>query len=240
MKIRDLPVLAILVCMIVGLASGTSYSQDTMKKDELFKKATRYFYQKKFSMAEILLQEEIKKNPENNLAYSYLGDIMLSQKRYDGALNLYKRAIDLDPAKSENYFRLGQIYYYKKLGGLSIENYQKSVEIDSTLKFAYYHIGLSYLMLERNKQKTIDNWETFLRLAPEDPQYESVRRVIELLKDPNFKIPPVGSDISIEEALLLGGSTLTKQKRNAKDKQAGHEEKKTNTKLEGIYVDDDL
>ena len=44
------------------------YSSDKEKKEDLFKKAVRYFYQKKFEMAELLLQEELKRNPENDKA----------------------------------------------------------------------------------------------------------------------------------------------------------------------------
>jgi tetratricopeptide (TPR) repeat protein len=208
--------------------------------DDTFKKAEKYFFQKKFEMAELLLQEELKKNPENAGAYAYLGDIFLRKERYDGALNLYQKALDLDPGNAENYFRMGQIYYYKKLGNLSIENYRKALDLDKTMKFAHYHIGLSYLMLERDKENTIQSWENFIRLAPEDPQYDKIRRVIDLLKDPNFVIPPAGSEISIEEALLLGGSTLKKVDREAETKQAGNEEKKTKKKIEGLYLDDEM
>jgi len=210
------------------------------EESEAFKKAVKYFFQRKYEMAEILFQESIKRNPENFKAYSYLGDIFLKKKKLNGALNLYKKALDLKPENAENFFRIGQVYYYKKLGDLALENFQKSLSLDKTLTFVYYHIGLCQLMLKRDKYKTINNWETFLRLAPEDPQYESIRRVIELLKDPNFKIPPPGSDISIEEALLLGGSTLSKTDRKAREKKAGNESKKTRKKLEGLYLDDDL
>lgn len=210
------------------------------EKNTKFHKAQKYFFQKKFEMAEIMFQEVLKNDPENEKAYSYLGDLFLKKKRYNAALNMYHKAIDIDANIAENYFRVGQIYYYKKLGNLSIENFEKAYKLDSTLKFAYFHIGLSYLMLERDKNNTITNWEKFLEISPEDIQYESIRRAIELLKDPNFKIPPIGSDISIEEALHLGGSTLTKVSRNAKDKKAGNESKKTNKKIEGLYLDDDL
>ena len=207
---------------------------------ETFKKAEKYFYQKKFEMAELLLQEELKLNPENASAYSYLGDIFLKKERYDEALNLYQKSLDLDENNAENHFRIGQIYYYKKLGNLSIENFTRALDLDKSMKFAYYHIGLAYLMLARDKENTIKNWETYISIAPEDPQYEKIRRVIELLKDPNFVIPPQGSDVSIEEALLLGGSTLKKVDREAETKQAGNESKKTKHKLEGLYLDDEL
>ncbi len=210
------------------------------KKENVFDRAVKYYFQKKFAMAEILLQETIKKNPENSLAYSYLGDIYLTKKKYDGALNLYDKAIELDPTSAENYFRIGQVYYYKKIGNLAVENFQKALLRDDKLKIALYQMGLAYLMLLRNKEKTIESWDQFLRAAPEDPQYDKIRRVLELLKDPNFKIPPKGSDISIEEALLLGGSILDKKEHRATNRKEGHEKKKSKTKIEDIYMDDDL
>ncbi|MFH0974355.1 MAG: tetratricopeptide repeat protein [Spirochaetota bacterium] len=217
---------------------ATAFTAKKEKEEDTFKKAVKYFYQKKLEMAEILLQEEIKKNPENAFAYSYLGDIFLEKKRFDGALSLYKKALDIDPNIADNYFRIGQIHYYKKEADQSIDNYKLAYKIDNKLTFSYYHIGLSYLMLKRDKENTIQYWEKFLKIAPEDVQYEKIKRAIELLKDPNFVLPPLGSDISIEEALHLGGSTLESADRKAKEQKAGHEDKKTKTKLEGIYKDD--
>ncbi len=231
---------ACILILFLTLSGPALRAEPADDGDSTFKKAERYFFQKKYAMAELLLQQEVKQNPENSRAYSYLGDIFLANKRYDAALNSFKRALDINPGNGENYFRIGQIYYYKKLGRLAIDHFKKAVEIDSKLKFAYYHIGLSCLMLLRDKKNTIENWETFLRLAPEDPQYEKIARVIQLLKDPNFAIPPQGSEVSIEEALLLGGQTLDPVDRESEDKQAGHEEKKTKKKLEEIYLEDEL
>ncbi len=222
------------LCAVPVFAAGDS------DKESTFEKAQRYYFQRKFEIAELLLQQTLKENPENEKAYSYLGDIFLEKKRYDGALKLYQRALDLDPGNAENLFRVGQIYYYKKEGQKAREYFRKAFAADPSLKFTYYHIGLTNLMLLRDKQETIEAWEKFLSIAPEDPQYEKIKRVIELLRDPNFKLPPPGSDISIEEALHLGGVTLEDQKRTAEDRKAGHEKKKTKEKFEEIYRDDDL
>jgi tetratricopeptide (TPR) repeat protein len=235
MNIKKIHILLFLFSL---LPSISLYSQEQL--EPTYKKAMKYFFERKFEMAQILLQESLKKDPENKKAYSYLGDIFLYKKRYDAALNLYKKALDLDPDYGENYFRIGQIYYYKKNGTQSIRFFQQAVNTDKRIKFAYFHMGLAYLMLERNKYKTIDNWERYLAIAPEDPQYENIRRAIELLRDPNFKLPPKGSEVSIEEALHLGGITLEKIDKKAKDKSAGHEKMKSNKKLEEIFIDDDL
>jgi tetratricopeptide (TPR) repeat protein len=227
------------IALIIIILQSTAFSQ-AKKEEDIYTRATKYFFQKKFEMAEVLFQEVIKKDPENALAYSYLGDIFLKKQQYDGALNLYLKAIDIRPDIAENYFRLGQIYYFKKNADLAIENFNKTLMKDDKLKVTFYHIGLTYLMLMRDKDKTIEYWENYIRLVPEDPQYDSIKRVIELLKDPKFQLPPADSKISIEEALLLGGSTLDTQERSTENKEAGHEKKKSKDTIEDIYMDDDL
>ncbi|PKL16989.1 MAG: hypothetical protein CVV49_13405 [Spirochaetae bacterium HGW-Spirochaetae-5] len=227
------------IALIIIVLQSIAFSQ-AKKEEDLYTRATKYFFQKKFEMAEVLFQEVIKKDPENALAYSYLGDIFLKKQQYDGALNLYLKAIDIKPDIAENYFRLGQIYYFKKNADLAIENFNKTLIKDDKLKVTFYHIGLTYLMLMRDKEKTIEYWENYIRLVPEDPQYDSIKRVIELLKDPKFQLPPADSKISIEEALLLGGSTLDTQERSTENKEAGHETKKSKDTIEDIYMDDDL
>jgi tetratricopeptide (TPR) repeat protein len=217
------------------------YSQKNSKPEEdLFKKAEAYFFQNKLEMAELLLQEELKKNPENQRAYSYLGDILLKKGRYDDAMILYRKSLDINPGNAFDYFRLGQIYYYKKESGPAIENFEKSCKLNPELKFAYYHIGLTFLMLLRDKDNTIKNWQNFIDIAPGDPQYGKIRKAIELLRDPNFVIPPADSEISIEEALHLGGVVLKETERKAGEEKADHEKKKTKQKLEDVYRDDAL
>ncbi len=208
------------------------------KEENTFTRATKYFFQKKFEMAEVLFQEVLKKEPENALAYSYLGDIYLKKQQYDGALNLYLKAIDINPDLAENYFRLGQIFYYKKNSNLALENFNKAYVKNNKLKTCLYQIGLTHLMLLRDKEKTIEYWENYIKAVPEDPQYDSIKRVIELLRDPNFKLPSLDSKISIEEALLLGGSTLDTQDRAGENKKADHESKKSKDTIEDIYNDD--
>jgi len=228
------------VIFLIFIFIFTSAMSQGKKDDDLFTRASKSFFQKNFDMAEHLLKEVIKNDPQNALAYSYLGDIFLNKKQYDGALNLYLKAVEIDPSPAENYFRMGQIYYFRKHGALSIENYDKALARDSKLNIVYYHKGLTYLMLMRDKGNTISNWERFITLVPEDPQYNSIKRIIALLKDPDFKIPEPGSEVSIEEALLLGGATLSRQERAAEDKKAGHETRKSVHELEEIYIEDDL
>jgi tetratricopeptide (TPR) repeat protein len=229
-----------LLCALACFPGIAPAAEKPGDEKDLFKKAVAYFYERKFEMAELMFQVVLKTDPENQLAYSYLGDIFLQKKRLDEALGLYRKALDLNPKSGEDHFRIGQVYYYKKDGRTAISYFKRAYDLNPQIKFSYYHIGLCHLMLLRDKKNTIANWEAYLNIAPEDPQYEKIRRAIELLKDPNFVIPPVGSEISIEEALHLGGMVLREADRSAEDKKAGHEGKKTKNTLEDIYREDGL
>ena len=205
--------------LVLLLAAGSSAGESGSD----FERAASYFFEKKFDLAESLLLRVIDAEPSNALAHSYLGDIFLMKRRYEGALDLYRKSIAIDPGLGENYFRMGQVYYYLKDGPKALENFNRAIEVDGSLRFARYHAGLTSLMLLRDKDAAIESWERYLSIAHDDPQYDRIRRAIELLRDPRFVIPPPGSDMTVEEALLLGGVTIEKAIHGVTDREAGHE-----------------
>jgi len=237
-RAAEISIVLMAICLLLFHASPARAAGDN--QDDLLSKATSYYFKKQFDMAETLLQQAVTQNPENAKAHAYLADILLIKKRYDEALSHYRASLELDPQSGENYFRIGQVYYYKKNGPEAIENFKKAIETDPQLRFAYYHVGLTYLMIMRDKQHTIENWEKYLSIAPDDPQNPKIKRAIELLKDPNFVLPPPDSDITIEEALLLGGMSIDKTIHQSTDMEAGHEKKKTKRELEDLYLDEDM
>jgi len=217
-------VLAVILCLICQTdAVKTPESENTA-----FEKGQKYFYQKKFEMAEIMFLEALKTDPENDLTYSYLGDLVLAKKRYDDALAYYLKALELRPENAENNFRIAQTYYYKGDGEKAIEHFLKTYTLDSSMKFALYHTGLTYLMLNRDKENAVKYWEEYISLAGDDPQNANIKRVIELLKNPDFLIPPAESGITVEEALKRGIQKDEKQEQDVPDGQK-------QDKYEGLY-----
>lgn len=209
--------------------------QDTIKQsseeqiqdvETAFQKGQRYFYQRKIEMAEVMLLISLKEDPENAAAYSYLGDLFLEKKRYDESLNAYLKAIELNPEDAENHFRIGQVYYYQKNAANAIAHFETSYKLNDSMTFALYHIGLTCLMLNRDKEGAITNWEKYISLMPNDAQKSSIEKVIELLKNPEFIIPPESSGVSVEEALNRG---ITKDNGAAKA-----------DKYHGIYENEEL
>lgn len=254
----------ILMPLFFLLASGIVYASP--ESDRLFQKAEKNFFNGNFPLAETQFRRVISADPGNPRAHAYLGDIYLKRMKLEEARQHYKKSIDLSPDNADNYFRLGQVSYYQRKGTEAVDFFRKAVTLNPQLRYAHYHIGLSYLMLLRDKNNTIQSWETYLRIAPEDPQYDRIRRVIALLKDPSFTLPPADSDVSLEDYFRMGsdrdyagnrevyryrdgrdvppGNDTRREsepiKRKARDEQAGHEEIKTKKKVEDLYSDDDL
>lgn len=218
-------VLAVIFCLIC--------QTDTIKapedKDTAFEKGQKYFHQKKFEMAEVMFLEALKTDPENDMTYSYLGDLVLAKKRYDDALGYYLKSLELRPESAENNFRIAQTYYYKENGEKAIEHFLKTYKLDSSMKFALYHTGLTYLMLNRDKENAVKYWEEYISLAEDDPQRPNIERVIELLKNPEFVIPPAESGISVEEALKRG------IRKDEKQDVPGEQKQDKRDKYEGLY-----
>ena len=60
------------------------------------------------------------------------------------------------------------------------ERFGKVLEVDPTNAQAHYLLGLVYLG-EGDKAKTRDNLERFLELAPDDPDADAARDILEYL-----------------------------------------------------------
>ena len=220
-------VFAVILCLICQ----TDAVKAPESESAAFEKGQKYFYQKKFEMAEVMFLEALKTDPENDLTYSYLGDLALAKKRYDDALGYYLKSLELRPESAENNFRIAQTYYYKENGEKAIEHFLKTYSLDNSMKFALYHIGLTYLMLNRDKENAVKYWEEYISLAGDDPQRANIERVIELLKNPDFVIPAPESGISVEEALRRGIQKNEKQDIPGDQKQ---------DKYEGLYENREL
>lgn len=204
--------------------------------DGLFKKAEEYFFQKKYEMAEKLLQQvaEAEKNP---LAYSYLGDISLLHRQYQEAIRYYNLALQNSSKPGNEYFRLGQVYLELRKGDEALNNFLQAYNNDPTNKPSLYEIGYVYLMYKRDKHKTIEYWKRFLAEAPQDYQYEQIKKAIAMLEDEKCEIPAENSGISMEEVLLNCGHIIKPSEATTKDRKAGSEGIRTSNP-KGDLIDD--
>ena len=229
----------LIVCVHIGILFLTGELLGIEEGKE-YKEAEKYFFEKKFRNAESLLLRVILRKPDHTKALSLLGDIYLFQKDHRGAISQYQKAIGSSKEPSIEYFRLGQAYLELDQDQISKSSFQKAYVHNPNLKRALFQIGYIALFFERDKKQTIQYWKQFIREAPNDPQYEKVKRAIALLEDPDFKIPPRDSDVSLHEALLLGTDNLKADSARTEDETAGNERSKTNNKTKELLEDEGL
>ena len=209
------------------------------EEDDEYKKAERYFFEKKFGIAKSLLRKLVTQKKYHMKAISLLGDIYLFQKNYKEAIAQYQKAIQLSTEPSLEYFRLGQAYLELDQDQLAKSSFQKAYAQNPNLKRTLFQIGYIALFFERDKKQTIQYWKQFTQEAPDDPQHEKIRKAIALLEDPKFKIPAKDSTLSLQEALFLGDNLKAKSTKT-EDEKAGNEKSKTSHKIKGLLEDEEL
>ena len=185
------------------------------------------------SLHNIICLKIVQKSPDHPKAFSYLGDIALAKGRHEEALKYYKIAGEVSTTRDKEFYRMGQVYTHLKKADYALEYFHKAYSLNPQLKQALYQSGYVYLVLKRNKVKTIEYWKQFLNEAPNDAQYEKIKKAIALLEQDSFQLPPPGSDIPLEEALRLG-ETVEADRAETRDQGAGHESEKTRNQTEGL------
>lgn len=212
----------------------------TPAKSPALKRAEKLFFAKKYETAAALLRKIVEDEPENGRANSLLGDVYYLQGQYEKAISHLLRATELNENKAADFFRLGQTYERMKKSKEAVRAYLKAYENDEAMKEALFQTGFVYLSLDRNKKKTIEYWQKFVDEAHHDPQREKVATVLRFLKDPNFVLPDKDSPISLEEALMLGGTGGAAETKTGEDKGAGHEKEKEKNDGKELLDDDRL
>lgn len=173
-----------------------------------WEQAQRYFFQENFTGSKALLQKILRDSPDHSEALSLLGDIQFFEADYAAARQSYLKAVMTSKAPAHEQYRLGEVSLAEKDYQGAMDHFEKSIAAEPALSENYYQLGYIQLVHARNKLKTIEFWEKFLSAKPNDPQAGKIAAAIEHLRQPEFKLPEPGSDVSLEEALLLGGNPI--------------------------------
>ncbi len=176
----------------VGEESGTA------GLDEMLKKAQDHFYQGRYHVAMILLDRIKAADPENSTAYSLSGDIHLIHRELPEAEKDFHTAIELSERKDREYYRLGQVLYLSNRPREAMDAFEQALKINPNLKTAIFYKGLVQLFLLRNKEKTIEYWTEFRKIAPDDPQGPDIDRALAVLRRSDFVLPPPERDMNRE------------------------------------------
>ncbi len=147
----------------------------------LLQKANKYFVQGKFTLAETYYQKYLKQNPEDFIANYNIGKIYYFKQEYDKAIKYLSIALEIKP-EPKIKFLLANSYIEKGDIDRGISMLSNIIKKNSKFAEVYLNLGLVSLKYKNDKDTTINCWEKFLTLKPDDPQAPAIKKALEYLK----------------------------------------------------------
>lgn len=149
-----------------------------------------YMKMEKFDLAEKEFQDFLEAAKENSTpesvtmqadALSSLGTIKARENENEAALDFFLQAHKLNPMDEEVNYNLGEIYFSLKKIDEAIEFYRIASDIKPAWPEPYMKLGYAYLN-KKDLPRSVEYFEKFLEMAPDSPQAEGIKYLIEDIK----------------------------------------------------------
>jgi len=114
-------------------------------------------------------------------ALSSLGTISARKNDNEAALNHFLEAYKLNPMDEEVNYNLGEIHFSLRKIDEAIEYYRIASDIKPTWPEPLMKLGFAYLN-KKVTPKAIEYFNKFLEMAPDHPQAEGIKYILEDLK----------------------------------------------------------
>jgi tetratricopeptide (TPR) repeat protein len=127
------------------------------------------------------MEKAVEIKPDFLEAYFGLGQAYIEKGDYEKAIASCQKAVAIKPDDAQVRLNLGILYFNSKKDDLAEAALLKAKELNPSLANTYYQLGLLYLRgdeIEKSRQ----NFEKFLELAPQAPEAEAVKNLLEELK----------------------------------------------------------
>ncbi len=134
--------------------------------------------------AEAALKRALEVNPKTANACFALGEIYWQQQRYDEAEKILRSGLAYENRSWQGHFTLGRLYMSK--GDLVNAGRQIALTIQLNPKLADAHLIAGNILLRANKRdEALDEYEEYLRLAPNGEYAGQTRTTIAKIKSSN-------------------------------------------------------
>ena len=113
------------------------------------------------------LEETVRTNPNEALAYYRLGWVYAKEKDWHQAIKNFELACRLNPELAGARNNLGNIYFTLGNKEKAIENYEKAIAINTNLIDAHFNLGYCYYTMGKLKEAA-DEFKKVLELDPDN------------------------------------------------------------------------
>ncbi len=115
------------------------------------------------------LQEAVKRDKNNAMAYVVMGDAYMKLKNGGEAMTAYDRAIQIDPNYTKAHLRRGQLYTSSRNYNEAEDAYKKVIEIDPQYAPAYRDLGELYYFAGQY-DRALSTFKQYVDMAENTPE----------------------------------------------------------------------
>lgn len=124
---------------------------------------------------------EFKGNRTVAQLYAGIGEAYMSKDNLAEAEKYFKLSIEIDPADHALAYNVAEILFNINKVDEAIKYYQMAATIKPDWPKSYLKLGYAYLN-KGDMQKAVEAFEKFLEKAPDDPQADTIRSIVQDLK----------------------------------------------------------
>lgn len=131
-----------------------------------------------FRRAETAALEATKANGKDGDAWLQLGIARQRLKKYDAAAEALRTARQNEADETEVRFQLGRTFAFKQDWQAAVDMLNVAIERQKSLAEAYFYRAVAFRRLDQNG-RMVEDLERFLALAPNAPDAERARRLLQ-------------------------------------------------------------
>jgi tetratricopeptide (TPR) repeat protein len=128
------------------------------------------------------LEEIVRKDPTNYQAWVQLGNDFFDIGEAQKSVDAYTRALSIKDGDPNVLTDMGVMYRQLKDFPKALAAFRKAAAASPTHPQSRLNMGVVLMHDLNDPQSAIAAWEDFLRVAPNDPNAESIRRSVEELR----------------------------------------------------------
>lgn len=117
------------------------------------------------------------------LGFVGIAEVAMTKKDFEAASTAVAQALEINPGEAEAWYMKGLLLGFQEKVEEAIESIKKCLELDAKHAYAHYQLGLAYSQIKR-KDLAILHLQKFLELAPDAPEAEQVRKLLNALLAP--------------------------------------------------------
>ena len=129
-----------------------------------------------------LLQDVVKQDPQNAVAWINLGNLFMDSGRYPEAIDAYEQALGLDPKNVDVRVDMGTCYRRMRRVDRAAEEFRKAISLNPLHPYAHRNLGVVLAFDLNDKKQAIKEFEEYIKLYPNTPDAQQIQNLINQLK----------------------------------------------------------